>query len=759
MGIKKIHEIASTKALGTGNEYLIIDDLDDLDVNGDPITKNILASSLTSKTVVYFASDVATANAITGAAEGEYVFVETENTLYAYKSSAASYTVNNTSVLATASAGNTRWLAIAGQYSITDKQSNVVLIDSTYDTNQESEGKYADLENALNASPSGTYFIFQQTGQTFSITSSTTLNECKFMCGFTPSGYDDITIVVYDNIAGYTDILTNGIAWKLGASITSFDLSMTNSYFNMNLNNDSVFIVDDVYLYFDGGYNYVYITNFDAEFMNSTEYIDSLHIFASNSKIYETAISSVGDLAYIIDGTDIFSLGRACNYLQINSDESSQMVDYPNGWYTCFKKAIASVLPAVSRESFLAFDEMKGKCDLIIYNYDYDAVAVDSFTNWTALIGSNFVEYVVSGEIFGEVNLTIYGLWQTSQFTSGMGDFATPCEVLHASIDNGTKINVYTLLNDNQTLFYTSSPTFYFYITNNKEGSKPEINLNGLYKMNIIEPMVTKKFVSFDGYYGVKLNINGSTEVYYGGAVGVKEVILVDNFSGDNCNSEIFVDTITNNDLDFVIYAGDLISANYDIRYIQTESLGGNSALVLNGLNCDYHFHFTNNGDIIVDGSVNRVDNLIEESALAGHRADLYVNSNYNVVTNSFVYGVNINGDENFFIGNYIYNTLTDSGSNNRCSYTVNRGGVPVCYSETFNAAGDWTDSGAGYYYINFVHNLNSNKISVSVWEDDSSDYFIVYPDIYQVAYSTTTVQLRVSSGPDLRFAGRIVVK
>ena len=61
-------------------------------------------------------STVAEAGAIENVTQNDIIFVSDTDTIYRYETVGGAYTVNNTSVLATVDAGNTRWLGISGQY-------------------------------------------------------------------------------------------------------------------------------------------------------------------------------------------------------------------------------------------------------------------------------------------------------------------------------------------------------------------------------------------------------------------------------------------------------------------------------------------------------------------------------------------------------------------------------------------------------------------------------------------------------------------
>lgn len=75
-------------------------------------------------------------------------------------------------------------------------------------------------------------------------------------------------------------------------------------------------------------------------------------------------------------------------------------------------------------------------------------------------------------------------------------------------------------------------------------------------------------------------------------------------------------------------------------------------------------------------------------------------------------------------------------------------------YSATFNATTDWTLDGDTYYRT-INHALNSSQVIVQVWE--TSGNTLVGMEKVEIV-DANNVKIRVTSDPDNRFAGRVVV-
>jgi hypothetical protein len=69
----------------------------------------------------------------------------------------------------------------------------------------------------------------------------------------------------------------------------------------------------------------------------------------------------------------------------------------------------------------------------------------------------------------------------------------------------------------------------------------------------------------------------------------------------------------------------------------------------------------------------------------------------------------------------------------------------------------DWGNPSAGQYKLQCNHNLNSDSVSVTVWDDTALPARLSIVDVVQNDVNTITVY--VPELPDNRFKGRIVVK
>jgi hypothetical protein len=81
-------------------------------------------------------------------------------------------------------------------------------------------------------------------------------------------------------------------------------------------------------------------------------------------------------------------------------------------------------------------------------------------------------------------------------------------------------------------------------------------------------------------------------------------------------------------------------------------------------------------------------------------------------------------------------------------------GGSP--YSLSFNSTTDWGAASGGYYTMTATHNSGSNDLLVEVW-DSTSGLVQALPDQIDQT-SINAINFRVTSTPDNRFAGRIVI-
>lgn len=83
-------------------------------------------------------------------------------------------------------------------------------------------------------------------------------------------------------------------------------------------------------------------------------------------------------------------------------------------------------------------------------------------------------------------------------------------------------------------------------------------------------------------------------------------------------------------------------------------------------------------------------------------------------------------------------------------------GGSAIVTSNVFNATSDWTGPSGGYYSHAFVHNLGTNNIAVTIW-DETSIPVLIFPETTEQT-NNNTLTIRVPDSPDSRFAGRITI-
>ena len=79
---------------------------------------------------------------------------------------------------------------------------------------------------------------------------------------------------------------------------------------------------------------------------------------------------------------------------------------------------------------------------------------------------------------------------------------------------------------------------------------------------------------------------------------------------------------------------------------------------------------------------------------------------------------------------------------------------VGTPYSASFNATSDWGSASGGLYSIAFTHGLDTESLVVNVWDSDGNA--IIPAAIVKTDLNTLTIS--VSSSPDDRFAGSVVV-
>ncbi len=82
-------------------------------------------------------------------------------------------------------------------------------------------------------------------------------------------------------------------------------------------------------------------------------------------------------------------------------------------------------------------------------------------------------------------------------------------------------------------------------------------------------------------------------------------------------------------------------------------------------------------------------------------------------------------------------------------------GGIGSSYTSSFSIQ-DWNGPTNGYYLLSFIHNLNSENIFVSLW-DETSQKSEIFPDSI-IQDSPNQVSVFVSSVPDGRFSGSIII-
>lgn len=105
-------------------------------------------------------------------------------------------------------------------------------------------------------------------------------------------------------------------------------------------------------------------------------------------------------------------------------------------------------------------------------------------------------------------------------------------------------------------------------------------------------------------------------------------------------------------------------------------------------------------------------------------------------------------------------NSITITGDQNTGTIdfvAVGGGGGGSNYSEAFNATTDWSGPTLGLYSITvpFVTHAKANPI-VQSFEEDGADFELVNTEVSLDASHNVTIL--VTSSPDLRFAGKIII-
>lgn len=120
-----------------------------------------------------------------------------------------------------------------------------------------------------------------------------------------------------------------------------------------------------------------------------------------------------------------------------------------------------------------------------------------------------------------------------------------------------------------------------------------------------------------------------------------------------------------------------------------------------------------------------------------------------NVSTQDYIIGLSSSND---YVG---YITIGD-GLSLVAGELVATAGSGSIITEPFNATSDWGSPSGGYYSFTFTHNLGSEDLNITIW-DDTSTSTIVLPEIVETP-DGNNITISVPETPDSRFAGRIVV-
>jgi hypothetical protein len=688
----------------------------------------------------------------------------------------------------------------------------IALIDSTYSSNDASAHTYKDLDVAISSEDEETLMIFQQDGQTFTISSPVFLKlGQKFVCGFQPSSGITIScqanVISTASLASYNDRSTSNI---IGAGIimsldgcSTFNLALRDSFVTFNhllfCSNHLVYGINSEFtMQIDSGSPDVNLGFIDFE-MNECSF-DFTLTSDNASYLQALVLTTTGDAqsSYIsvVGGSGVTQYINALQFLNYSS-----------------------VLDGVDLEA----DEIYiGNYGTIMDSYFYSAyISIQNFTNGKFLnnetelieyVGSSpsrktkFINLVNDGEVYGlsmDISASLSLPNSTHNFNelismSCSGDSKThiiPAITVNGNFSNtnftnfaGIKIADIIVSDSsevefegtrfNKDVFYTTPE--YFTITSNTQynanNKSPKLTVRGDLLSSSIVDFGNTVIGTIDSKTLIEVENTGLVMQPVCLDVFTDEITVTRssgsdastrNFSLLNCddpnylaNCNVNVNQLKCGISDLNFYVSESSDSKISINYY--DDFNSDCVLYLNGVRNNYKFFGTEiNGTVRQASLLGLPDSIKIEDLNQGlsYTIDLYCDIDNVVIENCVLNDLTIDTVSNCIgYGNVVNGTYTDNGIDSRFFNTCNIGCADIedgAYTEDITNPGSWSDGGT-YYYVDINHALGVNDFNVELWEDDGSDYQMVLAEVYQVSKSISTCQIRVSKTPDNRFTGKV---